>query len=695
MNDEVITADPETDDVEAETPAQIASRWDGAVKAALRDRENFYRRGDRISRRYRDEKETTSPVTAGSKFNLFWSNVQILAPATYSRRPKVEVARRWTDADPVGRLAAQILQRTLQYEVDCDLNFHNTLKQCVLDRLLPGMAQAWVRYEPSFKSETVEVPDPDFIPDPFNPVPPPLVQQEVESISDEKTPIDYVFYKDFITSAGRTWADVCWVGRRMLFSKDKLKARFETSCAELGGDINDVNCEYDPSKADDSSRTTSRTGGIDTAAEMQRRAVVWELHDKDTKQIIWISPGYQFPLDIRDVEVELTNFFPCPLPLLATTTNDKLLPVADFVFYQSQLRELDSVTNRISLLTSALRIVGVYDASQSTLATLLQSGMENRMVPVNQWAAFAEKGGLKGVMDFVPIEQVYKVLEGLYKTRDQIKQTVFEITGMADIVRGASAASETLGAQQIKAKFANLRLAARQQQVAEFATALLELKADFVCEYYTPETLLKTSSIEQTLEAQQHPERVQEALALLKDRKARHYRISVAEGSMVEIDEVEEQERRDKFMSSISNFFNAMKNVSAIGPEMVPVAFEMLKFVIRGFRTGRSLESSIEDAQLKVEERMKKPPPKPEPDPDTVLKADADKQIAQLQEQMENMRTQMETISRERIALLKAQADREEAEADRRQSEIEAQRDRIQATREAAIAASQPKGPAE
>lgn len=635
-----------------QSPEDIARHWLASLKQAEEHYKAFFRRGDRITKRYRAEAEENA-TSAGARFNLFWSNVQTLAPATYSRRPKVEVFRRFRDADPVGRLAATILQRALQYEVDAGLDFHRALQSCVLDRLLPGQATVWVRYQPSFGKETLEEPDP---------ATGVLVPREVEVLKDEKTPVDYVFWKDILFSPARSWADVRWASRRVMFAKDALRKRFGESCAAYGGDVEDVPCNYDPTQPDPEGRTGKITVEGD---ETLKRALIWEIWDKESKQIIWVANGYQFPLDIRSDPVGIEDFFPCPPPLWATTTNDSLIPVPDFVLYQAQLRELDQITARISLLTEALRVIGVYDASQSTLQTLLQTGSENRMVPVNQWAAFAEKGGLKGVMDFVPIEQVVAVLQGLYEARESIKQTVYEITGMADIVRGATVASETLGAQQIKAKFANLRLSSRQQQVAEFASLILSIKAEIMCFHYAPETIKRIASVEQILEAAQHPERIDEALALLKNERIRRYRIQVAEGSMIELDEVGEQERRDKFMSSISNFMNAMKNVATIGPEMIPVAFEMLKFVVRGFSTGRELEATIEDAAEQVKQRLAAPPPPPQPDPNELLKAE----VTKLQEQMETQRTQMEIMSEERIAAAKLQS---EARAQEQEGQIAA-----------------------
>lgn len=680
-----LDAKPEDSAKKPQTAEEIATLWRARIDAAISREDKWRTRGRKITRIYRAQGTSNQGDDSDSaKFNIFWSNVETLGPATYSRRPQVEVYRRFHDQDPVARVAGLILERAIQYEIDCRQDFHETVRAAVKDRLLPGRGVCWVRYEPAFSTEN------KLLPNPQDPNAEPTVQP-VETLADEFTPVDYVYWEDVIVSPARTWTDSRWVGRRLLFARDALIKRFGESHKRLGGDINEVPCNQEP----DSSETPEKKET--NSVTKDSRAEVYEIWDKESKQLIWLATGATVPLDVKADQAKLEDFFPMPRPLLATTTNDEFLPVPDYIYYQEQIRELDSVTRRIGALVGALRLIGVYDATQTALGTLLSGGMENKMVPVNNWAAFAEKGGLKGSMDWVPLEQVVKILDGLYTAREQLKQSVYEITGMADIVRGASMASETLGAQQIKAKFANLRLSSRQQQVAEFVTGILRLKAEIMCSQYAPETLLRISSAEQIPDIQDDLRRMaeqqaqaaqapmqqwqqaaeqaqqqgmppppqppqqppappptieqsqlaQQALQLLKSEKTRNYRIEVASDSMIELDEAEQEQRREKFMSSVSNFFNAIKNVASMAPEMMPLALEMLKFVVRGYKVGRSLESAIEEAVDKMKKRMAAPPPPPQPEPAV--------QVAQINKDRDIQVANINNASKERIAGLEQQ----------------------------------------
>lgn len=672
----------------------LVDTWHARIQAFYRDSQAWTKRGERISNIYkaRSSRGGDSSSDEGARFNVFWSNVETLAPATYNRRPVVEVRRRFTDDDPVARLATVILERALQYEVDTFDDLHTTMRQVVKDRLLPGLGQCRVRYEPSFETKTLTVPDPTG-------QSPQGVAQEVQSISDERAPVDYIHWTDFLFSTARTWADVRWVGYRLQFSREALEKRFAKTVSAYGGEMARVPVDTAPVALDS---TSSQPAGKQAASDSDDlRAEVYELWDRESRRIIWVAKGCDFPLDIKDEPLGFDEFWSCPRPLLASTTNDSILPTPDFIYYQDQIRQLDEVSARISILTDGLRLVGVHDASQPHLATLLQGGMENKLVPVNAWAAFAEKGGLKSVIDWLPLEQVANVLKGLYEARAELKQAVYEITGMADIVRGATVASETLGAQQIKAKFANLRLSARQQQVSEFVTDILRLKAHVVCTRYTEETLRRHAAVDvlpeakayaeaqaqfkqaqQAYEAQTQqlalqppapgapppqplqppqppgPDPIAAAIALLKDKTSRQFRIEVAERSMIELDEVDERERRTEFISAVSNFFLAAKNIAGFAPEMMTVALEMLKFVVRGYAAGKSLEVSIETAIEKMRRRMEQPQ-QPAPPPDAI-------QVAKIREDGAMARLDKEIQAKERLAQFEAGAEARAREAETR-----------------------------
>ena len=170
--------------------------------------------------------------------------------------------------------------------------------------------------------------------------------------------------------------------------------------------------------------------------------------------------------------VKIKWVFPMPKTFVCHNHKRQPNPAPDYVQYQDQAMELDQLTGRIGNLVKALRVAGVYDASAPALQRLLSEDTENVLIPVEQWAVFGEKGGLKGVMDFLPIKEIGETLIGLYEARDRTKQELYEVTGISDIIRGATNPNETLGAQELKGKYAGLRMGAMQGMLHDLPVIL-------------------------------------------------------------------------------------------------------------------------------------------------------------------------------------------------------------------------------
>jgi hypothetical protein len=121
---------------------------------------------------------------------------------------------------------------------------------------------------------------------------------------------------------------------------------------------------------------------------------------------------------------------------------------------------------------------------------------------VDTWAAFAEKGGIKGVVDFMPIDKVMEVIQQLTQARASLIQDIYQITGISDIVRGASDPGDTATAQRIKAQFASARLNDMKSEMARFVADTLALVGHVMLEFFKDETLIAQSAIMQTPDGQ-------------------------------------------------------------------------------------------------------------------------------------------------------------------------------------------------
>jgi hypothetical protein len=464
-------------------PESICRFWLSQLSLAEREDEDFIKRGRRAVDRYRDERNANELHTA--KYNILWSNVETLKPVLYGRTPQPDVARRHKDEnDPVALMGAQILEAALDYEQDIE-EFDACMQQVVEDRLLPGRGVARVFYEPEFGEEEEDPdgePDEDGNPATFRPV------------KNERAPIRYVFWEDYRETPARTEGEIWWKAYRNYLSRDELVARFGD---EIG---KKVTLDYTPTGVE-SAVSEAQWGPM---ADMFKKATVWEIWDSKEKKAVWIAKGWtEKPLDTQDDPLELPDFFPSPPCLRATTTNNKRVPVNDYVEYQDQAQELDVITGRIDKLTRALKVAGVYAGSEKmTLAQLVDDSSENRLVPVEDWLGFAgDKGGLQNLIQWLPVEQIARVLTQLYDSRERIIRIIYQTTGIADILRGETNPIETLGAQQLKTQFATRRITRGQKDVARFARDLMRLRGAVMARHFDPETLERMSGLPQPLPA--------------------------------------------------------------------------------------------------------------------------------------------------------------------------------------------------
>lgn len=587
-------------------PLTPVDRWLQVTKAY----DNEFKKWDALTtqtiKRYRDTPRATSSSDI-TRFNVLWSNVQTLKPAVYAKLPKADVSRRFDDNDPVGRVAALLLERTLDYEIEHYSDYRSMMNNSVEDRFLGGRGVGWVRYEPHIKAQDVpedglELTDVVEIEDDDVPAPP-------EEIEYECAPNDYVHWKDFGHTVARTWEEVPQVWRWVYMTKEAAVERFG---ADKAAKMNFNTSPEDADKRSQASRTNDR-------------AKTCELWDKDSKRAYWFQDGCPELLDERADPLDLEGFFPCGKPLYATTTSDSLVPVPDFMFYKGQALLLDTLADRIGGLVDALRVRGVYDASQPALQRLLTEGENNVLIPVDKWGALSEKGGLKGSIDILPINDIAATLLQAYQAMENIKGQIYEITGIADIVRGEGAASESATAQQIKGQYVGLRLRSMQETVALFASEQLRLKAQVICSKYQPKTILAYAAADQMSEVDRAL--IEPAMSLLKSSPLQAFRIEVAADSLVQLDETQNKQDRLEFLNAFSNFLREAVPAGQATPQLGPMLMEIMKFGVAGFKSAKAIEGTIDTALQQLTAQANGPKP---PSPEEV-KAQAAQAAAQAQ----------------------------------------------------------------
>jgi hypothetical protein len=651
--------------------------WYKTIMSYERQYKRWEARNDRIVKKYKDDSRYDRNPNA--RFNILWSNVQTIQPAIFARLPRPDVSRRFRDNDPIGRVASMMLERALEYEIEHYGDYKSAMNNSVLDRLLGGRGVSWVRYEPHFEVDEAGEPDDGFqVTEDSDEAETPEAQEieNPERIEYECAPVDYVHWKEFgHTPGARTWEEVTCVWRKVYMSRPALVERFGK---ELGYKI-----PLDTKPQDDKNSYKSDEGVYE--------AVIYEIWDKETGKVLWISKSLGKIVDERDDPLGLENFFPCPKPLYSTLTTDSLEPIPDFVIYQDQARELDTLCDRIDGLINALKVRGVYDASNSELNRLFSEGENNTLIPVKNWQAFAEKQGMRGAIDLVDITPFAQALSQCYQAMDQVKGQIYELMGIADIQRGQSDPNETLGAQIIKSNNASGRLKTMQHAVVDFATSLLSIKAQIICNHFTDETLMGISGAMQLSE--QDKQLIPQAIALLRDEAAKNFRIEVTSDSMIYQDEQQEKADRMAFLQAVGGFMSQAVPMVQNTPELAPMALEMLKFGVTAFKAGKQLEGIIDETADKLRIMSQQQSEQPKPPPPEVQKIQMQMQIeqAKIQARQSEMQAQAQLEQAKLQGQMQLEKAKQEYQAQENQLKFQLEEQRNQMDREMEMKVAQMK----
>ncbi len=613
----------------------LQAEWCDEIDRYEQEASKWTKRAKDTIKRYKDDRDRSDGRV---RFNILWSNVQVLKPALYSQDPIPRVERRFRDKNPVARVAADILDRALAYEIECQ-PYGNTMRASVHDRLLPGRGTAWVRYVPHFRdvagdegtaSTGAQVTD-------DAQTAKEVKEPDQELLYEEAVP-DYVHWEDFGHTFARTWEELRAVWRRVYMSRRELIDRF----GEKEG--KKITLDYSP-WADKDDRAS------DKKTKQMKKAVIYEIWDKEEKKVYWVHKDHDDVLDERDDPLGLEDFFPCPMPLFANLANDTLIPQPDYMQYQDQALELDELTGRIANISKSIKVAGAYDAKVEALGRILQEGIENKMVPVAQWSMFSERGGLKGAMDLLPTREMAQTLKDLYEAREATKQDLYEVTGISDIIRGfSSGVSKTATEQNIKSQFANLRLSEGQREVARFARDTLRIMGQVIAFHFSQTTIsmmtgVKLMTQEEKARAQamqqqqaaqfqqaqaQHqamsaqaqqtgqqpppppqqppplPPEVAEAMkqptweevmALFRDKANFGFNIEIETDSTISTDERADKEATTELLASIGAFAQGTAVAIQEGLITVPVAQAILVSSIRKHRFSKEVEEAIEQSQ--------------------------------------------------------------------------------------------------
>jgi hypothetical protein len=561
-----------------------AGYWIKQLEKASKEEQKWRKKAQKVIDRYRDERDE---LEVHARFNILWANTETLRPALISDTPRPEVRRRYQNPNDVARVAAKITERALEFTLD-NQDFTSFGKDVVNDYLLTGRGVSKVRYVPTFEKKKKRVPlkmvedgsemkfmrDGQAVDEFDVDAEGAFVTDQVDELVFEEVQFERVPWKWFRMDPADCWKNVRWVAFGAPMDKDQLIDEFGTKGSRV--------------------QVTDKSGKSEA---MKDKVIVWEIWDKRTRKQIFIAEDHDELLEENEDPLSLEGFFPMPRPIYAVEDNDTMVPTPEFCLYQDQADELDELTARIFRITKAIKARGAYAGEEHNLLKNILDADDNELVAVEDWIAFADKGGLDGVISWVPVDTFAKVLQILEAERAAKIQQIFELTGVSDIQRGVTDPRETAGAQSLKANFGNRRLLTKQQSVQNHFRDLLRISAELIGEQFDPNTLKLMVGL------QSENELFDEALQLIKSDALRLFNIDVETDSTIAMDVERERQGMSQALEAIGAYAGQIFPLVQSGAIPLPAAMEILRKTLRVYRLGRDLDEVLDEAARQAQQQ--------------------------------------------------------------------------------------------
>jgi len=607
------------------------SPWMGRIQAREKFlKDHWYKNAEEALDLYEMSRDSQIAGNA-TPFNILYANTEVLAPALYSSKPVPEVISRKTKgSDIYTRAVTEFLTSVTDLNRPDIESLDDCITANVLSALVAGGAYTRIRVDPEsgvplwFESGT---------------------------------------YSDIIWAEGKKWTKLPWIAFRHYMTKDEIVKKFSVPADKIQIESQE---ELD--------EKTSDTNAKDSCC-------VYELWDKTELKVIFLCEYYEGNvLKSYDDPLKIAGFYPTPGLLQMVTRVRSLVPQTLYHYYKSQATELNIVTSRLTRILRCIKVRGLYDSNMGPeIESLFKESdgdtdnlLKSSTMPLDPNSSFEKRIWL------LPIDKLIIVAKELYTAREEIKQVIFEITGLADIIRGASQASESATAQSLKEKWGSVRLKRMQRTVQNYIRDLYRLTVDIAVEF-PPEVWARMAQVElyvteeekaqsqqaaeqEQMLAQQPPQpgmppppqrppdpRLEQPswealLNTLRDDVGRVYLIDVESDSTLDESAMANQQQVSAYVTALGQLGPTLAPLVQLGPSGFGVAKELLLAVTKKFKFGREVQESIQ---------MLQSPPPQQPGEDPTIKAKQEVEMEKLKGEKE--RNQME----HELALTKLQDQRE------------------------------------
>lgn len=651
---------------------EAGQKWLQRIKDAERLEDRWLKDADAAVKVYSGDAiapDISSTNQGFYDFNILFSNVETMVPAIINSPPVPDIRRRFGDADLVAKDYADLIERAIRVQVD-DSKLQVELEAQAQDAFLAGRGIIRLRFradiigEPereeieglagveaeSGGSEDVRLSEYESEGESDDSPATagigalqPASGEVSERLANERITFEAVSWRDYRHGPAKRWEDRQWDAFRHSMPQE------------------DVETFQDPSMVAGQMSAEDKIAQGETDDDL----IVWEIWCRKSRKVKFIAEQTGVILKVIDDPLGLSGFFPIATPVQPVELTGRLMPVNPFAVYKKLADELDDITKRINILVRAMQVKGWYAGDAKDLENVANLE-DNDFAPITNAELWAAHGGLEGAIAFWPIEKFVAAVRELYVAREQTKQAIYEITGISDIVRGASKSSETATAQQIKTQWGSLRIQKAQRAMERSARDLFVMMSEIIPAKFSLETLQKMTGIELVVSpqlqiqaendeaAQQKVQHIMALQQMMQQPVTAFYRVDVESDSTIRADLTRQKQEVAEFLQGSGAYFSAVGPLVKEGVLPADMALEIYASNARLFNLGKSTEDAIENMVQMAKQAAKQPQ---QPDPEAI------KAQAEAQAKTQDMR----------IKQMQAKLDQQQAEFDftAKQQELE------------------------
>jgi hypothetical protein len=637
-------SEEDSNEVEPENQKSVGY-WRKWIRAAKKAAKNHWEDASDAYAEYEYERSATINKTDAPPpcYPAYYSRVELLRPAYYSKTPKIKANRRFGISDPQMVRCSKIATRLGEYLIETS-NFDQVMYSVVDDFIHADKATAQVCYEASkvAKKERKELiqegelymeQDSIYEGEVFQDEQGFFYEVESEDYDNKKIlpkicPFDEVIH----TPEAISQDQITEMAYFFSIPKDEAIARF--------GEEKLANYQWKVGKNYKSEDDKTQERDMEIGEFLEG----WEIYCKHTKKIYWLGDGMSDFLDVVSDEdpekgLQLRGFFPSPDFVIGSKPRKSLYPTPIYIRLKATLVQLHKQYAQVFELISSIRRRALVDGTVPELLAAFEEVGGQEFITVKNLQELVEKKGLQNLVWYLPVAELVAAIGELAQIEDRLKANIDEWFGTPEILRGVSDPVETAAAQEIKTGAAHDRFKFKKKQIANFARDLIEMMLDASLKVFDDEKIFQITGYQfEPIEDQQA---FFQDIAVLRDDKERVIRLDIETDSTSFIDERIQQAQVNAVSSALIGGMKEVASMFQNAPEFAPLAFKALLKTLSALPGGQDFEKELGDSVMQILQAKNQPAQPPPPDP-KMIEIESRQNIAMMENQSMQAKHQLD-----------------------------------------------------